>query len=279
MKSTAATLLILSILSINELQADLRNAVIIKSIEVPIISNGQMVGSVELPAGSTLSIISVEKSGVMVSRGGGEAFKVSKDVFAPESLVMPTPLPNPSVAPLAAVPNTNSSALGSQLKKLTDSSSVAVSHETEIARVKTQMDDAISKVELIINQPVSPIQRTDDMLVWTYHPYWFDKGALKPDFNTIDVRKTQKLDYQHQYVTSDVNPSVVYIGYNLEFNPFTKVFYTDLSVPKKKLTETDMLEVNDLYRTIGKYEKQLAVFGVTNYLSEKITNQPVIIIH
>ena len=37
----------------------------------------------------------------------------------------------------------------------------------------------------------------------------------------------------------------------------TKYFYTDRSVPKKKLTETEMLEINRLYRIIGRCEQQL----------------------
>jgi hypothetical protein len=38
----------------------------------------------------------------------------------------------------------------------------------------------------------------------------------------------------------------------------TKYFYTDRSVPKKRLTEAEMLEINRLYRIIGHDEEQLA---------------------
>jgi len=50
---------------------------------------------------------------------------------------------------------------------------------------------------------------------------------------------------------------VVFISHDLEFNPMTKYFYTDRTVPKKRLTEDEMLEINRLYRIIGKCEQQL----------------------
>jgi hypothetical protein len=37
----------------------------------------------------------------------------------------------------------------------------------------------------------------------------------------------------------------------------TKYFYNDFTVPKKKLTEAEMLEINQLCRVIGSCEKQL----------------------
>jgi len=43
------------------------------------------------------------------------------------------------------------------------------------------------------------------------------------------------------YVTSDLNPGVVFVGSEIEFNPMTKFFYIDRSLPKKKLTEAEML--------------------------------------
>jgi hypothetical protein len=97
------------------------------------------------------------------------------------------------------------------------------------------------------------------MAVATYSPGWFHPGALTPDFNTVDVRATQELNYaKDEYVTSDLNPDVVYLGSELEFNSMTKYFYTDRSVPKKKLTEEEMLEINRLYRIIGQDQDRLA---------------------
>jgi hypothetical protein len=127
-----------------------------------------------------------------------------------------------------------------------------------IADLEAEMNDAISQAKQIVNQPVTTLPRTPDMQVWIFHPGWFHPGAEKPDFNTVDIRATQMDDYdQHEYVTSDLNPGVAFIGHELEFNPMTKYFYTDRSVPKKKLTEEEMLEINQLYRVIGKCEQQL----------------------
>ena len=38
----------------------------------------------------------------------------------------------------------------------------------------------------------------------------------------------------------------------------TKYFYTDRTLPKKKLSETELLEINRLYRIIGRCERELA---------------------
>jgi hypothetical protein len=73
----------------------------------------------------------------------------------------------------------------------------------------------------------------------------------------VDIRTTQQFPYVDQYVTSDLNPGVVFLGQELEFNSMTKYFITDRSVPKKKLTEAEMVEINRLYRIIGHCEQQL----------------------
>jgi hypothetical protein len=136
---------------------------------------------------------------------------------------------------------------------------IAADRDEQIATIKKEMNDAIFRVQDIVNQPVTHLKRTPDMDVAEYGPGgWFHPGAIKPDFNNVDVRKTQQLNYQgHQYVTSDLNPGEVFLGSELEFNPMTKYFFMDRSVPKKKLTEAEMLEINDLYRTIGRCEQEL----------------------
>lgn len=133
----------------------------------------------------------------------------------------------------------------------------AASRDEQIADMKAQMNDAIFQVQHIVNQPVTQLKQTPNMIVG-YYPGWFHPGAIKPDFNTVDVRTTQQSDYdKFPYVTSDLNHGVVFIGNELEFNSMTKYFITDRSVPKKKLTEAEMLEINRLYRIIGHCEEQL----------------------
>jgi len=123
------------------------------------------------------------------------------------------------------------------------------------ADVKVELADAIAKVKGIVNQPVTRLPAPEEGTVSTFSPGWFHEGAIRPDFNNVDVRTTQELTYAtHKYVTSDLNPGVVFLGAELEFNSMTKYFYTDRSLPKKKLTTAEMLEINRLYRIIGEDE-------------------------
>src|SRR5438477_5106930 len=46
-----------------------------------------------------------------------------------------------------------------------------------------------------------------------FQPGCFHPGAIKPDFLTVDVRKSQAFPYdQWEYVTSDVTPGVMFRG-------------------------------------------------------------------
>ena len=126
--------------------------------------------------------------------------------------------------------------------------------------VHAEMETAMHQVEKIVNQPVPAYRRQPGMRVGVYSPGWFHEGAHKPDFEHADVRTTQETPYaKDQYVTSDLNPGLVFLGSQLEFNAATKFFYTNRSVPKKKLTESEMLEINRLYRIIGNCERQLRI--------------------
>lgn len=140
----------------------------------------------------------------------------------------------------------------------TNSSSTAGTKEEQIAAAKQEMSNAVSRVCEIVNRPVKAYVRQGNISVSTYKPGWFHPGASKPDFNTVDVRKSQELPYANQkFVTSDLNPGVVFVGQDLEFNSMLKYFYTNRTLPKRKLTEDEMLEINKLYRTIGKCEGQI----------------------
>jgi hypothetical protein len=134
----------------------------------------------------------------------------------------------------------------------------AASTEDEIAALKAQKNNAIFKVQDIVNQPVTHLKRTPEMVGVAEYDFWFHPGAITPDFDHVDVRTTQNLQYQsYQYVTSPQNPGEVFLGSELEFNAQTKYFYTDRSLPKKKLTEAEMEEINQLYRIIGHCNDQL----------------------
>ena len=127
------------------------------------------------------------------------------------------------------------------------------------ASPQAEMEAAIHQVEKIVNQPVAAYRRAPAMRVSEYSPGWFHEGAMKPNFNTVDVRATQETPYDSkEYVTSDLNPNIVFIGRQLEFNSMLKYYYTNRSLPKKKLTQAEMEEINRLYRIIGRCEQQLA---------------------
>jgi hypothetical protein len=130
---------------------------------------------------------------------------------------------------------------------------------SSVTDIRSELADAIARVKEIVNQPVEGLPRKPGMTVATASPGWFRPGAPKPDFNRVDIRNTQVFPYErYEYVTSDPNPDIVYSGPELEYNPMTKYFYMDWSVPKKKLNESEMLEVNRLYRIIGQDERRLA---------------------
>ena len=76
--------------------------------------------------------------------------------------------------------------------------------------IQVEMEAAIHQVEKIVNQPVTAYKRANGMHVGKFEGGWFHPGAIKPDFNNVDVRKTQETAAYdtHEYVTSDLNPYV-----------------------------------------------------------------------
>jgi len=134
-----------------------------------------------------------------------------------------------------------------------------LSPAAQIASLRRQLDDAVKRVQAIVNQEVPPLPRDPGMRLWEYY---FHDGATRPDFNTVDVRATQETHYdEHDYITWKGHPDLMWPGRELEFNSMTKYFYADRTVPKKKLTEGEMLEINRLYRIIGQCEQRLGRLG------------------
>ena len=146
------------------------------------------------------------------------------------------------------------------------------SQQLKDAPIIAEMNDAIAKVNAIVNQRVTAYKRVRGMRVSTSTEGWFHEGAIKPDFDSVDVRQTQEFPYANsQYVTSSLNPGVVFLGNQLEFNSMTKYFYTDRTVPKKKLTDAEMQEINRLYRIVGSCEKRLNAAGTAATSNTAVT--------
>lgn len=133
----------------------------------------------------------------------------------------------------------------------------------QIATLKKQLTEAIARVSLIVNQPVTAVPRTPDLKVAWFGGGWFHPGAATPDFNNVDIRTTQETSQyeKYDYVSSPLNPGVAFPGGEIEFNSMTKFFYLDRTVPKKRLTEPEMIEINRLYRIIGHCDAQLRSLG------------------
>jgi hypothetical protein len=129
--------------------------------------------------------------------------------------------------------------------------------QAQIDAVNLEMTNAMDQVRKIVNQPVVPIARVPGMRVGK-GTAWFDIGFPTPDFKQVDVRTSQEFPYTNfDYITSDLNPGVVFLSRDLEFNENLKYFYTDYSRPKKKLTESEMLEINRLFRIIWHCQQQV----------------------
>lgn len=130
-----------------------------------------------------------------------------------------------------------------------------------IGALTKRLDDAVAQVIKIVNQPVPHVPATPEMRLGygLFHP-----GAERPDFNNVDVRQTQQHLFDADPLISwEGRPDMAWVGKDIEFNSATKYFYQDRSLPKKKLSTDEMLEINRLYRIIGQCEQQLAQLGYT----------------
>ncbi len=121
---------------------------------------------------------------------------------------------------------------------------------------------AEQRVIEIVNQPITHLPRSGALAMFS--PGWFHPGATRPDFNNVDIRATQEFPYDaDEHVTSDLNPTEMFIGSELEFNAMTKYFYTDRTLPKKRLSDSEMVEINGLYRVIGRNEQAISMRWLT----------------
>ena len=134
----------------------------------------------------------------------------------------------------------------------------------QLASLRRNKAEAELKVKAIVNQPVTPVDRTQRLRPKIWGDSWFSDSSAPPDFATVDVRATQQFPYSgHDYVSTPLNPGVAFSAKELEFNPMTRYFYSDLSVPKKRLTGPEMEEVNRLYRTIADCDQRLKELTAT----------------
>lgn len=146
---------------------------------------------------------------------------------------------------------------------------------------QAEIDSATAKIKQIANQPVAPVERANLTGYWVnrgskWIPGWAQqiidlmKGPPEVNFATADVRISQRSWAQETTENPD-NP-VFFVGLKTEplfyraekvgFNLDLLRFYEDLALPKKQLTEDELIEINRLFRIIAKNKGVLA--GDTN---------------
>jgi hypothetical protein len=132
----------------------------------------------------------------------------------------------------------------------------------QIAKDQDEMNRAVEQAKLIINKPANSVPIKDGMNITWWDDTWFHPGAAVPDYAKVDITKSQELQYlKYEYVATKLHPETAYPGGGLEFNAMTKIFYTDRSVPKRRLTRSEMAAVNRLYRVIGRCKADLVRLG------------------
>ena len=148
-------------------------------------------------------------------------------------------------------------AFAARVSGQTSTDQTSASTNDQIAALQLQLTNAWHQVEAIVDQPVQAYRFDPTYHVSIYNQGWFHPGASTPDFNHVDVRQSQQFVYTAPWVSSDLTPNMMFRGSDLEFNAMTKLFYTNRDLPKKRLTEAEMLQINSLYRTIGHCQTEI----------------------
>jgi len=151
--------------------AKARDVTLAAEVQAPIIADGKQIGSVKLPAGSTVALVSIESDGVMVSRGGGTPFKVSKEDIAPEALMTPSASPSPTQTPVPTpvpqAPISSSSPSppqGALIQPLSD-------------EVETKITCELTQAPRYSDVPVFKTEKEAQKTLGTYHyKLWLPKG-------------------------------------------------------------------------------------------------------
>jgi pimeloyl-ACP methyl ester carboxylesterase len=106
-RSVGLIFLLLSVLFIPA--AHCKETTLIREIEMPILANGHQIGSIKLPAGSAVMLLSIKPDGVMISRGEAAPFQVARDAISPEALAEAQATPTPTSAPVTLSQGINAS--------------------------------------------------------------------------------------------------------------------------------------------------------------------------
>lgn len=207
------------------------------SYDQVIAEKGQPSGTIK---GGAMVVLQYPDATIRVNDGVVVSVKAAAAKPAPEAAPRPSP-------PAAGVPAGDQKAL--------------------IAGLKMEFAKTVKQVVDIVNQPVARLPQNPSMTVGSYPDGWFHPGAALPNFAKDDVAKTQDtslyVGHGYDYATSPLNPGVVFPVGDLAFNSQTKIFYQDMTTPKKKLTDQELRQVNALYRILARDGQILRSLGVT----------------
>lgn len=168
----------IALLAIASAQA--KETALLTEVQVPIIANGKQIGSVKLPPGSLVTIVSIESDGVMISRGGGAPFKVSKAVLPPDALLV-TATPTPTQAPAPPVPITTATPISKLAAgaKTDHQPLLSANPSTQPLsdEVETQITCELTQAPRYSEVPVFDSDKDAQKTLGTYHyKLWLPKG-------------------------------------------------------------------------------------------------------
>jgi hypothetical protein len=180
--------------------------------------------------------------------------KLANDVVVSiQGIAGPKPPPPPAPpAPVAKAP--------SQAPVPADEGAVT----PQVADARAKLGEALAKARAMINQPVTSYPMTEELRAKAslYEDGWFHPGADIPNFIDIHIERSQEpYGSQYEWVTSNLTPGLVFRSADCEYNAATKFFYMDRTVPKKKLTQPEMLRLDAIYHQIGVYSAYLLRLG------------------
>jgi len=145
---------------------------LVAEVQAPIMAEGKQIGSVKLAPGATVTIVSIESDGVMVSRGGGEPFKVPKNILPAEAIVVTaaTPLPSQTPVSLSAATVTPSSkptpvAIPASRESLSSSPSTPTLED----EVEMEITCALTQAPSYSDVPVLESYKEAQNTLGTYH--------------------------------------------------------------------------------------------------------------
>lgn len=160
-----------------------KDTTLVVEIQAPIMAaDGKQIGSVKLPVGSTVTIVSIESDGVMVSRGGGTPFKVAKDVLSAEAAVVVAATPIPAQSPIPISTPATATSISKPTGGAIPASQASLSANSSATQplrdeVETNITCELTRAPRYSEVPVLHSDKEAQNTLGTYHyKLWLPKG-------------------------------------------------------------------------------------------------------